>query len=432
MQSEPTQQVWIFFDEGDSVRGRSLTQRILDTLRAAGCPGATILRGVGGYGVHGIVHNDLLVDVSGQLPLIVTFIDRADRVAALLPTLRELVSEGLITITPVTVVHSSQRQGGPFPRHLTVADVMTRDVARVGPETPVARIVALLIDRSIRAVPVVDADQRVIGIITDGDLLSRGATTLPLRLKQQLPLDERAARLEALAAQPQHAAELMTPEPITLPATASLAQAAAVMAEQDLKRLPVVDVAGHLVGMVSRYDLLKTVAEGLRQRPEQPLQLAQGAPTTVAGLMITDVPTVERNTSLAETLDRLLETEQRRVVVVDADRHVVGIITDGDVLRRAGRRIPRGVLQRLAAWFGGGARPEELEVAVKGRSAAEVMTSPVITVTPETPTAEAINVMMTHKIKRLPVVDEAGHLVGLIGRATVLRALSGGSEASDK
>jgi CBS domain-containing protein len=387
-----------------------------------------VLRGVGGYGVHGVVHSDLIVDVPSHLPLIITFIDRPERVERVLPTLRALVAEGLIAITPVQVLQQSHRAGGPFPRHLTVADVMSRDLASVGPDAPIAAIVGLLFDRALRAVPVVDGEQRVVGIITDGDLLARGGATLPLRLQQLLPLGERAAQVAALAEQPQRAADLMTPAPVTLPATTPLAQAAAVMADRDLKRLPVVDSAGRLVGMVSRSDLLNTVAEGLRQRPEQPLRLPEGAPMTVGGLPIAAVPAVERDTPLAETLERLLETEKRRVVVVDGERRVVGIITDGDVLRRAARPVQGSALQRLAAWFGGGARPEGLELAARGRTAAEIMSAPVITVTPATAIAEAIRLMVAHNVKRLPVVDEAGRLLGLIGRAAVLAALRADDE----
>lgn len=430
MQQELYQQVWIYIDESDRLRGRALSLRMLDALRAAGCPGATVLRGIGGYGIHGVVHTDLAVELPSHLPLIITFIDHAERVAQVLPALRELVTEGLIATTPVTVVQTSHRPAGPFPRHLRVADVMSRDVARVHLDTPASEIVRLLIDRALRAVPVVDADQRVVGIITDGDLLSRGVTTLPLRLKQLLPIEERSERVASLAVKPQRAADLMTPNPVTLPETASLAQAAAVMNDHNLKRLPVVDATGRLIGMVSRLDLLKTVAEGVRQRPEQPPKLPRGAPATVSELMITSVPTVYADTPLTETLDRLLETERRRVVVIDKDRRVVGILTDGDVLRRAGRRVQPGALKRLAAWFAGGERPEGLEVEAQGRTAGDVMSSPVFTVTPDTPITEAIRLMMTYKIKRLPVVDEEGCLLGMIGRAAVLSALAHGVEES--
>lgn len=423
MENVTTQQIWIYIDEGDSHHGRAVSQRLLDTLRAAGCPGATVLRGIGGYGVHGVIHSDLIVDLPGHLPLVITCIDRADRIAAVLPTLRELVTEGMIAITPVEVIQHSHREGGPFPRHLSVADVMTRDVARVSPDSPIAEVVGQFIDRGLKALPVIDDNRHIVGIITDGDLLTRGGMNLPMRLQQMLPIGKRAAQVAALAAQPQRAADLMTRDPVTLPAATPLAQAAAVMADRNLKRLPVVDATHRLVGMVSRYDLLKTVAEGLRQRPEQLLRLVDGSPATVGEIMLIDVPTVHRETSLAETLDRLLESEKRRVVVVDDDQRVVGIITDGDVLRRAARRVQGSALQRLADWFGGGTRPEGIEVAAKGRVAAEIMTSPVMTVTPETPTAEAIRLMMLHTIKRLPVVDASGRLIGMIGRAALLSAL---------
>jgi CBS domain-containing protein/PII-like signaling protein len=429
MQPTESCQLWIYIDEGDSLRGRSLANIILDMLRAAGCPGATVMRGIGGYGARGIIHSDLSVELTSRLPLVITCIDRAERIEALLPTLGEVVSDGLIALTPVQVVSTGQRERGPFPRHLTVADVMSRDVACVSPDTPVGELVALLIDRALRALPVVDDARQVVGMITDGDLLARGATTLPLRLKQLLPLGERAARVTALDMQPQRAAELMTPQPLTLSAETPLAQAAALMADRGLKRLPVVDAQGRLVGLVSRSDLLKTVAEGLRQHPDQPPQLPVGAPEQVGALMFTNVPTVTPATPLSVTLERLMANEKRRVVVVDAERRVVGIITDGDVLRRAGRRVQAGTLQRLAAWLGGGPRPEELELESSGRTAAEVMTSPVVTVSADTQPAEAIRRIMARQVKRLPLVDGQGRLVGMVGRATLMRAMSGGGSA---
>lgn len=109
--------------------------------------------------------------------------------------------------------------------------------------------------------------------------------------------------------------------------------------------------------------------------------------------------------------------------MVDNANHVVGIITDGDVIQRAAKRARPGGLRALVEWIGGGRRPEGLEVTARGRTAADVMTTPVVTVTPETPIPEAIRLMMAHKIKRLLVVDASGRLVGLVGRAGVLMAV---------
>jgi CBS domain-containing protein len=418
-------QVWIYIGEGDSNNGQSVAQQILRSLREAGCPGATMLRGVGGYGTHNVIHSNLAIEIASQLPLVITFIDRADRVARVLPTLRELVREGMIAVSPVEVILYSHRTGGPFPRHLMVSDVMSRNVASVSPEAPLSQIVTLLIDRGLRALPVAAAGGRVVGIITDGDLLSRGRLALSVRLQRSLPISERAAQIDGLAGQPLLAADLMTPEPQTLSDTLPLAQAAAAMAAHNRKRMPVVNIDGVLVGMVSRYDLLTTVAEGIRQRPDEPLDLPAGAPATVGEMLLADPPTVLADAPIAEALDALLESPLRRAVVVDADRAVVGIITDGDVLRRAARLLPGGAMSRLAAWLSGGARLAELQVEARGRVASDVMTGPVVTVRADAPVAEAIRLMMAHKVKALPVIDGDGHLAGIVGRAGVLAALGG-------
>lgn len=420
------QQIWIFLGESDQWHGRPLSLALLELLKRNGIAGGTVLRGIAGYGAHSFIHTASLVELSSDLPIVVTFVDRPDRIARVMPDILEMVREGLITTTPVEVIKYTSRAIGPFPAHLTVADIMTRQVVSVRPDTPVARIVELLIDRALRSAPVVDEENRVIGIITDGDLLTRGATELPLALQRELSLAERAATIETLAAHPHTAADLMTPNPITLRETTPLAEAAAVMADRGLKRIPVVDAQQRLVGMVSRSDLLATVAEGLRQRPATPIRQPDGAPKTVGEIMITDVPTVQPDTPLAETLDRLLETDKRRVIVVDGERRVVGIITDGDVMRRAAKRVRPGALRALAAWFGGGARPPGLEVAAEGRTAADVMTSPVVTLPTNAPIADAVRLMMAHKIKRIPIIDADGRLVGMVGRAGVLAALSRG------
>ncbi|MFN8505316.1 DUF190 domain-containing protein [Kouleothrix sp.] len=428
--SNTHQQVWIFIGESDQWHGQPLHLALLSTLRHAGVAGATALRGLAGYGASSRIHTASLVELSGDLPIVVTFVDRADRIAAVMPTIAAMVGEGLITALPVTVLKHAPHHAGPFPPHLTVADVMKREIASVSPDTPVAEIVALLIDRAVRAVPVADAHGRLVGVITDGDLLRRGRLDLPVALQQALPPSDRAAAVAGLAGQPHRAADLMTPAPAWLPAGASLAQAAQLLASRDLKRAPVLDADGRLVGMLSRGDLLDTVAEGMRQRPDDAVQLPAGSPQTVAEVMLRDVPTVRPDTPLADVIERLHESARQRVVVVGADGRVAGIITDGDVLKRAGRAghaEPAG-LRRLARWLGRGERPEERELALRGRHAADVMTSPAISVRADTPIVDAIRQLMQAQVTRMPVVDADERLVGLVGRAGLLRALAAHQE----
>ena len=107
--------------------------------------------------------------------------------------------------------------------------------------------------------------------------------------------------------------------------------------------------------------------------------------------------------------------------MVDDERHVVGIITDGDLLTRATEAERGSVLQALSSRLKPSAHNK---VQLEHRTAKEVMTPNPITVYKYTPLTEALKLLLEHQIKRLPVVDADGRLVGLVGRAGVLLALS--------
>jgi CBS domain-containing protein len=136
-----------------------------------------------------------------------------------------------------------------------VRDVMTTEVVAVETWTPFKEIVARLAEHRISAVPVLDADGRVLGVVTEADLL----------LKQEHPDPEldvplawsRRRRLEREKAAAVVAGELMTTPAVTVAPTATITEAARRMHTTGVKRLPVVDDAGRLVGIVSRADLLK-------------------------------------------------------------------------------------------------------------------------------------------------------------------------------
>ncbi len=425
MNTPSSQQIWIYITESDTHHGRSTAMQIIEALREAGCPGATVLRGVAGYGGTHVLHSELAIEVTSHLPLVITVIDHAERIAALLPTLRGLVQDGMIAITPVEVVHVRHRERDPFPRHLMVGDVMSRTVVSVHPDDSVHTIINLLIERRLRALPVIDAERRVVGIITDGDLLNRGSQGLSVRLQRCLPLNMHVSADEAEGHQPQTAADLMTPKPETLPEQMPLAQAATVMSGHDRKRMPVVGAGGVLVGMVSRYDLLKTVAEGMRQHPDEAIQLPIGAPASIADLMLVTSATVQSDAPVVEVLNALMLSPLRRVVVLDANQEVLGLITDGDVLRRSSRRMQPSALGRLVAWLSLSKAPAAIQVEGYDRVASEIMSCPAITIRADASVAEGVRLMMAHKIKALPVVNVDGMFVGMVNRAGLLAALSG-------
>jgi len=135
----------------------------------------------------------------------------------------------------------------------SVTDVMTREVASVGEDAAFKDIVALMARRKVSAVPVLDGDGRVVGVVSEADLLPKEEfrDADPSRLEQLRRLPD-LAKAGGVAAR-----EVMTSPAVTVRADAGLARAARLMAVHRVKRLPVTDAAGALVGVVSRGDLLK-------------------------------------------------------------------------------------------------------------------------------------------------------------------------------
>ena len=100
----PARRLRIYIGEADRWQGRRLSHAIILRAREQGLAGATLLRGLGGYGAHRAIHDARLFEVEGNLPEIVEIIDRADRISEFLPLLSQMVREGLITLEDVEVV----------------------------------------------------------------------------------------------------------------------------------------------------------------------------------------------------------------------------------------------------------------------------------------------------------------------------------------
>ncbi|MEV6702243.1 CBS domain-containing protein [Streptomyces sp. NPDC051453] len=139
-----------------------------------------------------------------------------------------------------------------------VSDVMTHTVAVVGRRAPFKEIVQLMQDWQISALPVIEGQGRVVGVVSEADLLIKeelrdGPDAAYLQLRQ--PVD--VAKADALSA-----GDLMSSPAVTIRADATLAEASRIMAHEGVKRLPVVDEVGLLAGVVSRTDLLKVFLRG--------------------------------------------------------------------------------------------------------------------------------------------------------------------------
>lgn len=134
-----------------------------------------------------------------------------------------------------------------------VGDVMTHTVVSVGRDAPFKELVRLMREWRVSALPVVEGEDRVVGVVSEADLLCKeefrdGDPDRYTQLRRLKDIEKAGGLL---------ARDLMTSPALSVRADTTLAQAARVMARAKVKRLPVVDVMGRLEGIVSRTDLLK-------------------------------------------------------------------------------------------------------------------------------------------------------------------------------
>ena len=96
--------VRIFIGESDRWQGKPLYQAIVELARAEGIAGATVVRGIEGFGADSRVHTARILRLSEDLPIVVEIVDRQDEISRILPLLDDMIGEGLVTTEKVHVV----------------------------------------------------------------------------------------------------------------------------------------------------------------------------------------------------------------------------------------------------------------------------------------------------------------------------------------
>jgi PII-like signaling protein len=94
----------IFIGESDTWHGRPLYEAVVSRVREEGLAGATVLRGIEGFGAHSRIHSSRILRLSEDLPIVVEIVDTAENVDRVLPLLDEMVTEGMVTLERVEVI----------------------------------------------------------------------------------------------------------------------------------------------------------------------------------------------------------------------------------------------------------------------------------------------------------------------------------------
>jgi CBS domain-containing protein len=204
----------------------------------------------------------------------------------------------------------------------TVRDIMTTSVVAVRKGASFREMADMLRERRISAFPVVDDAGRVIGVVSEGDLLVKEAVQADgmsvLAALRHLKEDDKATGITA--------GDLMTRPALTIRPEASVAEAARLMYDRRVKRLPVVNPAGKLLGIVSRVDILAVFDRsdadicGEIMHQVLPGLLADSTGVTVAvrdGIV---------------TISGELPADRQRDAIIAATRHVQGVVAVRDRL----------------------------------------------------------------------------------------------------
>jgi CBS-domain-containing membrane protein len=210
----------------------------------------------------------------------------------------------------------------------TVRDVMSTSVVAVRKDASFKEMAAMLRSRQISAFAVVDDAGRVVGVVSEGDLLVKEAVqadgTSLLAVFRHVREDEKAAGITA--------ADLMSEPPITIGPDSPVEQAARLMCDRRVKRLPVVNKAGRLVGIISRVDVLAVFS-----RPDADIR-DEVMHRVLPGIM----PTVPENFNVVVrdgivTISGEPQTDEPTHTIIDAVRHVEGVVAVRDRLSAPGR-----------------------------------------------------------------------------------------------
>lgn len=227
-------------------------------------------------------------------------------------------------------------------KEITVRDVMTNSVVTTSPSAPFKYVLRIMQDHRISAVPVVDDTGRLVGIVSEADLLRAESTENPRRsfflewFISPSRLAETERRSEDLRAE-----DVMTRDVVTVRAETSVTDAARILLEAGVKRLPVTDEKSRVVGIVSRADLLRPF---LRSDLDIRRELLEDV---VLGAMWIDPSTLDvRVRGGVVTVKGRVERRSEKEILVELIRRVSGVIGVHDELsyeeddRALERRIP--------------------------------------------------------------------------------------------
>ena len=172
-------------------------------------------------------------------------------------TYLDITEEDLKRIFQLALEHAKRR----LKKRILVKDVMTKNVIAVKKDTKVSELIEILSKNRISGVPVVDEENRVVGIVSEADLLFTTKTGKIRGLRDFLKrlIGEEYSTLTTPLPGDLKVEDIMTSPVITASPDMDIEEASKILSEKRIKRLPVVDKNGKLIGIITRHDLVSAI-----------------------------------------------------------------------------------------------------------------------------------------------------------------------------
>lgn len=274
-------------------------------------------------------------------------------------------------------------------------DIMTSPVQVVSPDATVAHARNLMVRHHISRLPVME-NGVLVGILTKKDIAYRMRKGEPAWRRR--PLD----RIPVGA--------LMTEHPVVVQPDTGVKAIARIFVEKNFSSVPVVD-AGVVTGIITKTDLMKSA---LVRQINSPV-----------GDVMEDVPAVSRNHSLNHVISVMRERNDK-ILVTNDDGSPAGIISETNLAFYEDEPKQSGVIGKevtIRRRDTADGKPEAAVMAVASVTAGDVMTSPVLTISPKAAVLQALALMEKHHVNSL-VVMENGTVTGIIKRDDIIKEVA--------
>lgn len=407
------QRLRIYIGESDRWRGQALDIAILETIQGHGAAGASIFRGIAGFGAHSKIHTSKIEVLSFDLPMVIEVIDSPEKISQLLEVINPMIREGLITVEDVNIIKHTHRNLNPLPADKLVSEVMTKEVVSIRDDATIFEAWKTMLKQEVKALPVIDSERHVVGILTDEDLLAKAGIQQRLSIAIRLSEEDISSELKSLATSIRLVKELMTHPVITIQDTDHLGYATAKMIKAGLKRLPVINQNDELVGMLSRLDILRQVAH-TREKIHTDSLSRLPAGKTIGEVMKIAIPMVNQDDHLETIVEKFAESESHRLIVTDGFGKVVGLLSDSDVVIRVQPEKRQNILSAF----------RNIGKIQPGKETAfDLMSPQPLTAHVDVTIVNAISLMLKDSRKWLVVIDNEGKPIGLVDRQILLESI---------